>query len=131
MRHFWATCYFCLMFIGVFFVTLARAEDVAILPDYEKEAKIPRRVTCDDGLTSGVRYKGNGYMLDIANTRSESLFYMIMFSDHWHFFIKIHDSSNPVEISHEEWDKRLKAESPNAFKKAHGFKNDCVFIQLS
>jgi hypothetical protein len=108
------------------------AGPVALLPDYEREARLVYQGSCDDGKISYNTYhQVGGYILEVATIQSQGFFYFMKRylggAAGWEerYFIKFTDLTYAREFSHEDWDARVKRASVNYFNKLHDLETTC------
>jgi hypothetical protein len=113
------------------------AAQEALLPDYEREARLVFQGICDGGKISYNTYhKKGGYVLEVAQIQSEGLFYFMKRylgePTGWEerYFIKMTDSQLQ-EFAHEEWDERVRKASMNYFNKLHDLQTTCTKMLVS
>jgi hypothetical protein len=112
--------------------TQALAYDEVALPDYEKEARIVFQGTCDQGRVNYTTYwRKGGYILEVALLEAKETFYMkkryLGEPVGWEqrFFVLVNGSLKLVELSHEEWDEKVRQGSVNYFNKLHDLQSSC------
>ena len=104
----------------------------SLLPDYENEARIVYHGLCDRGSINYTTYwKKGGYVLEVAVSEGKGIFYMLKRyvggNEGWHqrYFVRTQDSTNLIELGHEEWDEKVKQASVNYFNKLHDTETTC------
>jgi len=110
---------------------LALAGSTVKLPDFEKEAKVTDRLTCSNGSTQMTLYETKSYDIEVTVMKSGNTFYLL-FDDkdgQERFFMKTSRDSSVLELSHEEWDKKVRAEDDNYFNNLHKKSSDCKRVK--
>jgi hypothetical protein len=134
----------CLLYLLVVVALLAfgnpgrlSAAQEALLPNYEREARLVFQGICDGGKISYSTYhKKGGYVLEVARIQSAGLFYFMKRylgePTGWEerYFIKMTDSLLR-EFPHEEWDEKIKQASINYFNKLHDLATTCTKMVVS
>ena len=129
--------------ILVFFLIFGMCGQVSagtgpVLPDYESETRIVFQGMCDGGKVSySTYYKQGGYVLEVARILAQGLFYFIKRykgkEEGWEerYFTQVNDSSNLQELTHEEWDGKVRQASVNYFNKLHDLQSTCTKMLVS
>ena len=113
---------------------LALAGSTVKLPDYEKEAKIILRLSCDNGKTKVVGYEktepvGNRYYVEITKTESGTTFYVLESEKEQNVFYFTRPArpagSDLVQMSSMEWMKKLETAAPESHRDLLMGENNC------
>lgn len=118
----------------LFFVipALALAGSTVKLPDYEKDAELWLRLSCDKDGTIVTSYKkesptGKRYIVEVTVSRPGDTFYIYESEEQGKvlYFIKLAGTMDIREIPRNEWREKLNAASPESDKDLQGLVSDC------
>ncbi len=105
---------------------LAPAFAAATLPDYQKSGKLGYTLACDKGQNTIRKYTSKEWRVWEIRTYTGDIF-VELDSDEPKFFMKLAGSSQMQDVTHQVWDKNLKAKAPAVFYWIHsGGPSDCV-----
>lgn len=117
-----------ILLIGI--TVLATAETIT-LPNYEKEAEVGRRISCDNNKTNITSYDktapvGDRYYVEVTKTESGTTLYLLSREKERkdYLFIQL-PGSEPREISGKEFHEKMKALAPESYKDLASLPNDC------
>lgn len=104
-----------------------------MLPDYEKNSRLIRKETCDNGNTQTAYYKSydeNGkiaYRLYVTTTPSNTIFYELLYEllNESRTRLLMKKDGVLTEMTHSDWDTALETEGPNYYRMIHSGPSDC------